>query len=296
MKKIFILILSSLILLSACIHPRYINAPTVPNTTFFREKGDFKLSGALGTNILADINNSFSNKDSFDKANKGYNFSGQAAYAITNHLLVAGSFSYSQEQDNFRKDDLGFVDVSNEVKYHRTLFDFSAGYYKSISVNHKAYFNGLAGVAFGKIKSDDYSMPVILDRNRYYDANILKYYVSPSFNFFFSDIARLSFSPKISFLQFTNIHTNYTQEEEAILGYNRMRSNLYFLFEPSVVFQTGLRKLPWLRFDTGLHFAAIPFKSNNANINNHTNNLSYHNIRTRGFLFSVGLSFYPFEK
>ncbi|MCH5600340.1 hypothetical protein [Niabella ginsengisoli] len=281
------------IFLVACANPRYINSPSVHNAAFLREQGDFKFSVA-GAGNPAKIFSSISDDD--ESLDHSAGFDGQAAIAITNHFMLTASGMYRSEKDRYKDDDLSGVDRRTDVGYNRHMFDIGAGFYTRMGQS-KGYFNGVAGVGFGKMSSTDNVDPADAARSRRYEANTLKYFLHPSFNFFFNDYLRMSVAPRFSLLKLNNIRTSYTAEEEAILGYNEARNNTFGLFEPSILLQTGFKNNDWLKLDLGFNFAADPFTTkSNGNDDNPTPDVDTYNVQSRNFLLSVGVSVYPMRK
>ncbi|SDC81904.1 hypothetical protein [Niabella drilacis] len=273
-------------------NPRYIHNPAVYNASFFRQQGDLKLSGAFAANP----NNLFSDMDpdssSKDKMDKNLGFDVQAAVAVTDHFMIQVAGMRRFEKDRFNDDDLLDANGSSKINYTRSMIDVGAGFYTAMGASQKVYFNGIFGAGFGSSKSTDKGSPT--ERNRYYDYNFVKYHITPSFNFFFSDNARLSVAPQFSLMTNSNIKTNYTEDEQARVGYNTLPNKSKVFFEPSLLFQAGFPNVSWMKFDVGMNFATNPLSSKS---NEDAPPTVYENrdLRSRKFLLSLGLSFYPFE-
>lgn len=279
-----------LLLSGACANPRYINSPSVHNAAFLRQKGDFKLSATGAANVFSLLNKlgEDANDESLDHS---YGLDGQAAVALTDHFLITGSGMMRNERDLYTEDDISDVDRHTVVKYKRSMFDVGAGFYGPMGQSKKVYFNGVLGVGFGKMSSMDDASPFDNERHRTFDANTMKYFLHPSFNFFFNDYVRMSVAPRFSILKLNNITTNYLEEEQTILGYTDAKNRTFGLFEPSVLLQTGFRNNDWLKLDFGFNFATKPFTSK---LKNDTYpDVDTYNVKSRNFMFSIGFSVYP---
>lgn len=286
---VYLLCLTGILFLTACSNPRYINSPSVHNAAFLRQQGDFKISAAGAGNPTKIFSSAGNDDESLDHS---VGFDGQAAVAVTNHFMLTASGTYRDEKDRFNNDDLSNIDRRSDVRYSRHMFDIGAGFYAPMGQRQRVYFNGVVGVGFGKMSSTDAVNPSDDTRFRRYEANTLKYFFHPSFNFFFNDYLRMSIAPRFSLLKLNNIHTNYTSDEEVILGYNDARNKTFGLFEPSLLLQTGFKNNDWLKLDFGFNFASDPFTTKQSDNGNYPNTDTY-NVQSRNFLLSIGLSVYP---
>ncbi len=275
----------STLFLAACSNPRYINSPSVHNAAFFRQQGDFKLSAAAAgdpTGLIEEDNG----------RERSYGFDGQAAVAVTDHFMLTAGGMYRSERDKYNNDDLDNGTTPIKVDYTRSMFELGAGFFTPMGRSQKTYFNGVFGVGFGKMQSNDQANPVNTIRNRNFDADLMKYYFHPSFNMFFNDYIRMSVAPRFSILKLNNIRTNYLEVEENLLGYADARERAFGVFEPSIMLQTGFRNNDWLKLDFGLNFASDPFTLRSIDDDDRVYPKHY-NVQSRNMLISVGLSFYP---
>ncbi len=286
-----------MVLLTACSNPRYINSPSVHNAAFLRQQGDFKVSAA-GAGNPAKIFSSIDNEDNDESLGHSAGFDGQVAVAVTNHFMLTASGTYRDEKDHFNDDDLSNIDRKTDVRYNRHQFELGAGFFTPMGRSEKVYFNGVVGVGVGKMSSTDAVNPADATRLRRYEANTLKYFFHPSFNFFFNDYVRMSVAPRFSLLQLNNVKTSYTESEEITLGYRDAREHSFGVFEPSILLQTGFKNNDWLKLDFGFNFSTDPFttsKSDNSEYGVPAETRTY-NVQSRNFLLSVGLSVYPGRK
>lgn len=277
-------------LLNSCTNPRYINSPSVHNAAFLKQQGDFKFSVA-GAGNPAKIFKNIDDDPNDETLDHSYGFDGQAAVALTNHFMITASGTYRNERDKYSNDDLSILNAT-KVSYNRRMFDIGAGFYTPMGRSEKVYFNGVIGVGLGNMSSSDDAHPYDVSRHRTYDANVVKYFLHPSFNFFFSDYMRMSVAPRFSILKLHNIHTTYSNDEEITLGYIHARNHTFGLFEPAILLQAGFRNNDWLKLDMGFNFSSDPFTSKN----NDYPSIDTYRVESRNFLFSIGLSFYPMGK
>lgn len=273
----------------SCSNPRYINSPSAYNPSFFRQKGDMKFSGSVSVNPST-FNRDFSSTDNDEDNSIG--FDGQAGFALSDHFLIEFGGMYRQETDYFSDDDLSTTSLASRVDYKRSLFNVGLGFYAPMGRLGSNYFNMVFDGAIGKMTSTDDADPYSALRHRKYDADLLKLSLKPAFNFFFSDAFRMSVAPRFAVLKLNNISTTYTTVEEQTLGYHTAHDEFLPLFEPSLHLQVGPQSAKWVKFDFGFNFATNPLKtsSDETPIVSET-----YDLYSRGFLFTFGLSFYPFE-
>ncbi|ANH83383.1 hypothetical protein A8C56_22490 [Niabella ginsenosidivorans] len=294
-KTVYVLVISALVFfLASCssTNPRYINSPAVYNAVFFREKGDLKLTGAFAANPDDLFNNPDLDSNQRHTIDRNLGFDVQAAYAVTDHFLIQAAGMRRFEKDLYNNDDLMDGNKGSKISYTRSMIEVGAGFYTEMGGSGKVYFNGVLGAGFGSSKSTDTGTPT--ERRHYFDFDFIKYHLTPSFNFFFTENARLSVAPQFSLLTSNNIRTSYSEEEQSMLGYTSMKNKGRVFFEPSLLFQAGFPGISWMKLDVGAHFATNPLA---ASTHEDSPPAVYENreVRSRRFLLSLGLSFYPFE-
>ncbi len=282
-----IIILTALFLLQSCstTNPRYVSSPSVPNTTFFREKGDMKfaVSGSAAPFSLEKYNYS-NNKDYNRNRRSVYGVDGQAAFALSNHFMVAVDGVVRNEEDKYNKDDLDVTNDRSVIGYNRKMINGAIGVYAPLGVSQRAWFNFLAGIGVGRSTSQDNGyIGSSLKTNRYLNANLFKINLHPSFNFFFSEYFRMSVAPRFSFLKYNNIQTNYSHADLKTTQYEALEGHYLPLFEPSIILQSGFPGADWLKLDMGFHFSSDP-------------DIGAYNLNSRNFLFSLGFSIYPYKR
>lgn len=287
MKNLFFALLVLSLLFAGCssVNPRYISAPSVTNTTFFREKGDMKFSMSVAANpgFIEKYDYSENGNDYSQTRRAVRGMDGQAAFAITNNFMIAVDGFYRTEEDRFRKDDLNNANDKSTIDYDRRMLNGALGFYAPLGTSQKAYFNFLGGIGVGKVRSDYKGyLNSTVKTTRFHNADLFKINLSPSFNFFFTEYFRMAVAPRFSFLKFNNIQTNYTPEELKTTQFEALDGHYLPLFEPSISLQAGFPGADWLKFDIGFHFSSNP-------------DIGAYNLRSRNFLGSLGLSIYPFD-
>ncbi|MFT3902434.1 MAG: hypothetical protein QM727_04640 [Niabella sp.] len=287
MKYLYLLSAIAIVAICSCNNPRYISSPSVANAAFFRQQGDFKFSASASGNPFSVLND----EDDDDDANNYHGFDVQGAVALSNHFLIQAGGMYRSETDRFDTDDLLSENTRSKVGYTRSMFDVGAGFYVPMSASGRVYLNGVVGVGFGKSSSTDRGYPTA--RTIEWKADVIKYYLQPSFNMFFNDYVRMSVVPRVSILDHQNIESGYTEEQEIRLGYDKVRRKNLTLFEPSILLQTGFRNNRWLKLDFGLHFSSDPLKVRASNYNAAPIVTDVDKLNARNFAASIGLSFYP---
>jgi hypothetical protein len=100
----------------------------------------------------------------------------------------------------------------------------------------------------------------------------------PSLNLFAGDYFRASFVPRISFVHYSDISINYTNEELQYYWLDKINGETFQFYEPTFNIQFGIPPVDWVKIDGGLTFTSDPYY-----------NIS--RIRSRGFNGSIGLSF-----
>ncbi|HEX7755841.1 MAG TPA: hypothetical protein VF421_10885 [Niabella sp.] len=293
-KTVYVLTISAFVffLISCSAVPRYINSPEVQNAAFFREKGGLKLGAAFAANPDKLFADQEAENSTIRGRDKSLGVDVQAAYALTDHFFIQAAGMHRWEKDLFNKDALSDNEGS-VVTYTRSMYDLGAGFYTAVNANGKIYFNGVLGAGFGTSKSEDLGYPE--ERKRRYDFDFVKYYIAPSFQFFFTEYARLAVTPRFSLLTASHIQTNYSSEELNLLNYYTLPGKAKVFFEPGLLFQAGLPNVPWLKLDVGAQVATNPLTGKHYDTQPPVAEESW-KLRSRRFLLSLGLSFYPFEK
>ena len=263
------LLLASIIFITAfssCTTYRYMYAASPPNNPYFTQKGESKLTGYYSSS-----DNNIITKEFAD----GFDF--HAAYAIGDHWALAAGYYNRRERDVFSS-SFNLYDTST-INYKRNLFDIGGGYFVPLSIKKGITFNLYGGMALGKFSLVDNG----IDKNqavynRYHNSHITKWFFQPAINFMPGRYVRFSFITKFSFVHYGNIQTSYTPDEVQYFSLNRIKNRTVSFIEPSLNFQFGLPKYPWVKLDAGISSASNPFRD-------------VVRLDVRGSNASIGLSF-----
>jgi len=217
------------------------------NNPFIQKKNDSKVSGYY--------------YGDGKKENDGVSV--QGAYAISDRLIVAASYSAKKETQTYNYDSLrfsigglfsGYVETnifdSSVIKYKRKFYDFALGYIIPINNAKTITYNLYGGVAFGKFSADDIDLDSTGQKyNRYYNATMQKWYVQGAFNFMPIEEFKVGIGGKFTFLNYRNISTSYQNTELSYFYLDKIDGNSLFFWEPYMCFQFGVPKLNWLKVD-----------------------------------------------
>ncbi|MEO6490654.1 MAG: hypothetical protein ABIO04_11995 [Ferruginibacter sp.] len=258
-----------IIFFASCDTPRYAYSPSAHNVPVLTKQGDSKVAANYSTN--ADIQES-NNQYSRNRSN-GYDL--QGAVAVTDHIAVQASY-FSRKETSYGNSN--FNSDSSVVRYKRNMIDFGAGYFTSINKKDKIFFQVFAGAGFGKLKFTDAGRDFnnIL-YSRFYNSDLIKYYIEPAIIFRNSETFAASLSTRLSVINFKKVSTNYTLDEKRNFRLDSLNRYAIAFFEPAFVNSYGFKGLPGLRieYQLGLSLALVRDDF----------------INYRPFNFSVGLVF-----
>ena len=105
-------------LASSCYSPRYVYSPAAVNVPLITKKGDSKLAGYYSINP-----GEAKKQTTAGELNSGYGLDIQAAYAITNHFAIQGSYTKRWEK-NYADFNLNSND-SSMINYSRSSTEFA---------------------------------------------------------------------------------------------------------------------------------------------------------------------------
>ncbi len=273
-------------------NPRFINTPSNYNPSFFQKHGDAKIAvdGVFGVSEF--LNGKFISEENGVKTtllprdfSSGFGIEG--GYALTDHFMINAGVNHFNEASYYLDNDLSLGKEKSSVNYRRTFYDVGLGYYTALNQNNTTYLNLIGGYRFGPMTSTIYGN----GKEYYFNGRSNKTYLSPAFNYFFTPVYRMSFSPTISLLKYNNINTNYDESRLNDLQLKRVYNEAFVFLEPSMAFQFGLRGSDWLKFDLGLNYASNTNIKIEKSIFDDTEN-----IRSRRLIMSVGISIYPNKK
>jgi hypothetical protein len=231
--------------LCSCRSYRYIYSAPPVNNPLFREKGESKLSV-----LYSGGDRDYNDNSSSNKATRNEGVDIQGAYAITNHLAVTGSYYSRGERDLYDNSTL-HTDLYNysDVDYKRQLTDFGIGYYGTSDKKKMNTWNLYAGIGFGKFSINDHGLDDTSGAySRFYDANITKWYLQPSLNFWIHDILSFGLSARFSFIHYSGNTTSYTKEEQHYFFFDQINDKTLINVEPSLNVEVPVHAAPWLKF------------------------------------------------
>lgn len=259
---------ATILFITGCETTRYAYSPNAHNVPVFTSRGDTKLSASYSNN--ADFAQS---SDQYSR-NQASGYDLQGAVAVSDHVAVQGSY-FSRKERNFEN---SFNNDSSVIRYKRSAYEFGLGYFTSINRHQRVLFQLFAGAGYGKLALTDNNRDFNgTPTSRYYNTNLLKYYIEPAIIFRNQYSFAASLSTRLSIIQFKNVSTNYTQDEKQVYRLDSLNRYSVAFIEPAFVNSYGFKKLPGMRIEYQLGLclalAADPF------------------FDYRPFNFSVGLVF-----
>ncbi len=237
----------AMLLFSSCYTPRYVYSPSAHNVPLLAKKGDSKIGLNYSSNLPG---RRTIDGQVFRGRSHGTDL--QAAYAISSKLaLQANYFSRSEKNGGNYSTTLD----SAVIRYRRKLTELGAGYYTKLNRENSLIFQLFAGVGFGNFSFTDAGK----DRNqvfytRFHRAGISKFYLQPAFQYQNKKRIAASLSSRFSVINFRNIETDYTTQEQANFELDRLSSSPVVFWEPAFVNTFGFKKLPgfFLEYQAGL--------------------------------------------
>ncbi len=240
-----------LIVATGCYVPRYVYSPSAQNVPLLAEKGDSKIGLMYSTNgggITTE------NQKEYRKFGRGIDI--HTAYAINKKFALQANFYQRTEQNG---GDFGFQGSGYSIiKYHRHLAEMGFGYYTRLEPASKLWFQGFAGIGFGKFSfndkgEDDAAVPY----TRYHKSGITKIFFQPAIMFQNEKRSAVSLASRFSIINYHNIKTDYSAAELedyqlAVLG----KSPAVF-WEPGFIHSFGLKKMPFVRLEYQLGFSIL---------------------------------------
>jgi hypothetical protein len=268
MKPPLLILLIATLTFFACRTPRFVYSPSVPNQPIFKEEGDSKFAGYYS---IPTHNTSPS---------EGYGCDVQAAYAVTDHWAVTANFFKRKEKDEYLIDDGSSNPYfeSSVVRYTRNLLELGGGYYTPLDRFDRFFFNFYTGFGFGKFSFDDRG--VDKDRlfyTRNHKANVFKWYLQPGFSLTTYRYFTLSMLARFSFVRYSNVTTNYNNEELEYFFLKGVRNKTLSFFEPTFQMHFAIPGWEWLKLESGMTLSGITNQGTLAD--------------SRLFCFSFGASF-----
>ena len=235
--------LATIVLLTACYTPRYMYSPAAQNVPVLVKAGDSKLAANYSSDLS---DNPFITTSGEVDHNKSEGYDLQGAVAITDHFAIQGQY-FRRNETTHNKDI--YYD-SSAVRYKRELTEFGIGYFRSMHRRDKIMFQVFAGVGKGHFSFIDIGK----DQNsviyhRFHQADVLKIYIQPAFQFRIRDNFALAISTRFSTLKFSHIKTDYSQTELDDYHLDRLEPDFHSFWEPCFTNTFGFNKLPGVKFE-----------------------------------------------
>lgn len=235
--------LGLIVLLTACNTPRYMYSPAAQNVPVLVKAGDSK----LGANYSSDLSgNPFTTTSGEVDHNKSEGYDLQGAVAITDHFAIQAQY-FKRNESNHNQDI--YYD-SSSVRYKRELTEFGIGFFRSMHRRDKIMFQVFAGVGKGRFSFTDIGKDQnSLTYHRFHQADVLKLYIQPAFQFRIRDNFALAISTRFSTLKFSHIKTDYSQTELDDYRLDRLEPDFHSFWEPCFTNTFGFNKLPGVKFE-----------------------------------------------
>ncbi len=171
------------------------------------QKGDIEIAALYSSTIrLLDQNN---------QGAKGLDL--QAAYVFADHWAVMGSQTFRWEMDEFSKikNKKNPFDTSY-TNYNRNFTTLGAGYINDLDLRGNIQFTIFGGVMFGDNSMQEKGkLDSIQNYNRFFNHSTFGYFLQPGFSFkMFDGNLIYSMSMRLGSLQFNNVSTDFTPDEQ----------------------------------------------------------------------------------
>ncbi len=253
--------------MTGCYTPRYVYSPSAHNVPLLAKKGDSK----IGINYSSNLPGTRTIDDQvFRGRSNGIDL--QGAYAISKKFaLQANYFSRTEKNGGNYSTTLD----SAVIRYRRKLTELGAGYYTKLNPESNLIFQLFAGIGFGNFTfTDNGKDPNQVSYSRFHRAGIAKFYIQPAFQYQNNKRIAAALSSRFSVINFSNIETDYTAQEQANFELDRISSSPVVFWEPAFINTFGFKKLPgfFLEYQAGLSLL-----------------MSRRFVDARSFNFSVGL-------
>jgi hypothetical protein len=232
---------------ASCYTPRYVYSPSAHNVPLLTRKGDSKIGIDYSSNLP-----STKKRDNpfFRGSSNGLDM--QGAYAINNKFALQLNYFSRKEKNGGNYSTL--LD-SAVIRYKRQLTEFALGYYTKLNPGSSLIFQFFVGAGFGDFDFTDHGKDASqLAYSRYHHAGISKFFIQPAFQYQNKRRIAASLSSRLSIIQFRNVQTDYTSQEQANFELDRITSSPAVFWEPAFINTFGFKKIPglFLEYQAGL--------------------------------------------
>jgi hypothetical protein len=228
-------------LFSSCTTAEFIqHTPTLVNSGMHTDKNQFtgRALYSSGSSTFNSVDNSVG-PSPYQSVN---GFQAQGSYSVTPNLAVTGLLMFSGEKGGSEE---------NQVKtlvydYKRNITEAGLSFFQPLSDRKKFFFEASAGTGFGKYRATERNS-VLVPGGRFYDNNVFKLWLQPSF-YFISPYVHISTGVKIASININSIQTNYTlteRETREITTAPKLRTSTTDWFFRTEVFIPGAE---WIGF------------------------------------------------
>ncbi len=266
--RIFYFAIAILLSTSGCEIPKYVYGPTTMNAPFFTEKNQSK----IGINYVGHGSEAYT-RDSASSRGRDNGFDFQAAYALTNHWFVHGT--YASRSENLSP-TTSRANPYFEIIYNRNYAEGGIGYTNGISSDSIFYIQAQLGYGQGKSDFTEFDNTRSSTVDRFHKNEVDKYYLLVSPQVMVKNF-RIQLPQRITYLRFNNIETNYSSSELERNYLAGLDVHNPLLYETGLNINLNFTKLPQLRFDGQLGGSFKLSKDN-------------YLIRRKNFFASIGTS------
>lgn len=246
--------------LASCTTAEFIqHTPTLVHSGMHTDKNQF--TGRALYSSGSSTNNSVDNSTGPSPYQSVNGFQAQVSYSVTPNLAVTGSFMYSGEKGGSEE---------NQVKtlvydYKRNVTEAGLALFQPLSDRKKFFFEASAGTGFGKYRATEQNS-ILVPGGRFYDNNVFKLWLQPSF-YFISPNIHISTGVKIASIHINSIKTNYTlteRETRDITTAPKLRTTTTDWFFRTEIFIPGAE---WIGFSAITQQTVDSKQRFNSNIN-----------------------------
>ncbi len=245
---------------SSCTTAEFIqHTPTLVNSGMHTDKDQFtgRALYSSGSSTSNNVDNS-SGPSPYQSVN---GFQAQGSYSVAPNLAVMGSYMYSGEKGGSEENQIKTL-VYN---YKRNITEAGLAFFQPLSDQKKFFFEVGGGTGFGKYSATELNS-VLVPGGRYYNNNVFKLWLQPSF-YFVSPYVHISSGVKIASISINSIRTNYTlaeRESREITTASKFNTTTTDWFFRTDVFIPGAE---WIGFSAVVMTTTDTKKRFNYNIN-----------------------------
>jgi hypothetical protein len=208
MKKLTITTLFLAVLLCSCSHYYYVT--NVQNVPLFKEKNEFRFTGAYG------------------EGDESGSIEAQASYSVTDHIGVMADFMSVKGGD-----------VSGRNYGKGNYFEGAIGYYRPTGESGVFEIYGGAG---GSSQHHEYSNSDNSEYRGSAEVSFLKLFVQPSFGITL-DFCDVAFSTRIGSLSYFNIENKITGDVGEYQDLYTVTEKNHFILEPAITLRGGWKNI-----------------------------------------------------